>query len=349
MTKQAFIHELKTALAQVNPNVQEEILADINEHFIEGAAQGISEEDICRSLGQPGVIAAQVLEEAGATPPPPPANSQEAYQYRKGSDMDETFTGVENVRAKLATCNLTLLPATDGVCRVVVQGLTAREECEVRNENGLLTITVKHIRSFFGFNFGRNSNTEVTVYLPAQFGGDIKVDASAGNIFAKGISGNLNLDTSAGNVTVNEHWGNRVRIDTSAGHVELTLANKYTDYVNIDTSAGNVTVRGDEIGRLIVDTSAGKVDVDVMKLKGDAKLDTSAGSVTLRAREVGGNVTLDTSAGSIHAYLPADINCRIEARKPSVGSLENQLRGNPQSPFRLKADTSVGSIHLRAL
>ena len=349
MTKQAFIHDLKTALAQANPNIREDILADINEHFIEGIAQGMSEEDICRSLGQPGVIAAQVLEEAGTQPPPSQANSQEAYQYRKGKDMDETFPGVENIAAKLSTCNLSLLPAPDGLCRVVVQGLTTRETCEVQNENGQLVIIVKHIRTFFGFSFGRSSNTEVTVYVPAQFGGKIKVDASAGNIFAKGISGELNLDTSAGNVTVNEHRGNRVHIDTSAGNVDLTLANKYTEYIRIDTSAGNVNVQAEEVGALTVDTSAGGVDVNVTRLKGDTKLDTSAGSVTLRAREVDGNVTLDTSAGSIHAYLPVDVNCRIEAQKPSVGSLENELRGNPQSPYVLTADTSVGSIHLKAL
>jgi hypothetical protein len=71
--------------------------------------------------------------------------------------------------------------------------------------------------------------------------------------------------------------------------------------------------------------------------------------VTLTAQEVAGNITLDTSAGSIHVYLPVDVNCRIQADKPSIGSLHNELAGNPQSPYVLKADTSVGSIHLKAL
>jgi len=353
MTKQMFIHELKVALAQVDTNVRDEIVADISEHFTEGAAQGLSEEDICRALGQPGTIAEQVLAELGAqTPPPSPQQehqNQHDYRSRQGQDLDESFTGVSHITAKLEISNLHLLPSPNGEFRVVVRGLSNNESCAAENKNGNLMITVKRIkRWFFGFSFGK-SNIETTVYVPAQFAGEIKAASSAGNITATNTSGELNLDTSAGNVTIDGHSGNRVHVDTAAGNVKVRLANSYIEHVNIDTSAGNVDFEAQETGYLNIDTSAGGIDARVTKISGETKLDTSAGSVKLTAQEVAGNIKLDTSAGSIKVFLPADANCRIDARKPSVGSLHNEITGNPHSPYVLRADSSVGSIHLKAL
>jgi len=350
MTKQMFIHELKVALAQVDTNTRDEIIADISEHFSEGAAQGLSEADICRALGQPGTIAEQVLAELGAQSSQQTPSSSQAQQhtYRQGQDIDETFTGISNVTAKLETSNLHLRPSPNGNFRVTTKGISGNESCQVQNENGNLVITIKRVKKFFVFSFGK-SNIEATVYVPAQFAGEIKVDSNAGNITAADVSGELKLDTSAGNVTIDRHTGNRVHIDTAAGNVKVQMANSYVEHINIDTSAGNVDFEAQETGHLNIDTSAGNINARITKISGETKLDTSAGGVKLTATEVAGNIKLDTSAGSIKVFLPVDANCRIDARKPSVGSLHNEITGNPQSPYTLRADSSVGSIHLKAL
>ena len=364
MTKHMFIHELRAALAQVDPNAREEIIADINEHFTEGAAQGLSEEDICRALGQPGTIAAQVIEEMGAqTSPSPQAQAQQQqgqqqnhhqqqnrYEYRRGNDLDMTFTGINLVIAKLEVSNLNLVPSHDGMFRVITRGCTNRETCTVENEGGTLRVTLKRARRFFNFGFSFDKDkVEVTIYVPVQFEGEIKVDTSAGNITATDTCGDLDLDTSAGNVVVIGHRCNKAKIDTAAGNVTMRVANNFVSHVDIDTSAGNVDFEAAETGRLKIDTSAGSVNARITKISGDTTLDTSAGSVTLTASEVAGNIKMDTSAGSIRAFLPIDVNCRIEARKPSVGSLHNELAGNPNSPYVLRASSSVGSIQLRPL
>jgi len=66
MKKQQFIDELTRAIAQVDPQTKAEIMADIQEHFAEGASFGLTEEEICIKLGQPSQIAEQVLEEYNA-------------------------------------------------------------------------------------------------------------------------------------------------------------------------------------------------------------------------------------------------------------------------------------------
>ncbi|MCL2287102.1 MAG: DUF4097 family beta strand repeat-containing protein [Firmicutes bacterium] len=361
MTKHMFIHELRVALAQVDPNAREEIISDINEHFTEGAAQGLSEEDICRALGQPGTIAAQVIEEMGAKAAPPPQaqeqrgqqqnhQQQQQYEYRRGNDLDMTFTGVNLVIAKLDVSNLNLVPSHDGMFRVTTRGCTNKETCTVENEGGTLRVTLKRARRFFNFGFSFDKDrVEITIYVPVQFEGEIKVDTSAGSITATDTCGDLDLDTSAGNVVVIGHRCNKAKIDTAAGNVTMRVANNFVSHVDIDTSAGNVDFEATETGRLKIDTSAGSVNARITKISGDTVLDTSAGSVTLTASEVAGNIKLDTSAGSIRAFLPKDVNCRIDARKPSVGSLHNELTGNPGSPYVLRASSSVGSIQLRPL
>jgi len=351
MTKQMFIHELKVALAQVDTNVRDEIVADISEHFTEGAAQGLSEADICRALGQPGSIAEQVLAELGSqTPPKRKPEHPVTGAFTQGADIDESFTGITHVSAKLETSSIHLLPSPNDQFRVTIRGTSKNETCNVQNENGKLVITVKNTKRWFGFGFNIGKSTaETTVYVPAQFMGELKVDTSVGHISATNTSGELDLDTSVGHVTVDGHTCKRVKIDTSTGNVSVRMANKYIEYVHIDTSVGNVEFEANEVGQLTIDTSVGSVNAKVTKISGDTKLDTSAGSVKFAAQEVEGNIKLDTSAGSITVFLPIDVNCRIDAKKPFGGSLRNHLRGNPQSPYVLRADSSAGAIHLNAL
>jgi len=344
MTKQAFINELTNALAEANRNAREEILSDINEHFTEGLSQGLSEEEICRSLGQPGTIAAQVLEEMGSY-------SQEGrhLQTQYTGDIDQTFTGVNNVDIELDASTLNFLPSPTGEFRVTIKGNNT-EYCTLENVNGTLRVTQRVKRRLFVFSFGWNTKgDQTTVYIPAQFMGEIRAKASAGGITARDTSGQLDVKTSAGGITIENHRCNTIRAFSSAGGVTVRLAGEHIDTADIGTSAGGLTFEAGSVGPLRLNSSAGSVHAYVDRIGGDANISSSAGSVKLSAREVAGNIQLNSSAGSIKVSLPYDVNCRINVRKPSIGSLTNQLAGNPQSPYELRATSSVGSITLKPL
>jgi len=361
MTKQAFLSELKRELSQAQESLYEEILADINDHFAAGAAQGKTEEEICQSLGQPGAIAAQVLEEIGVTPPPPHTppvppmhgnnnNDFGSNNYNDYSNVDQVYDGVANIVIDQENSQLRFLPSQTEQVRVTIKNADSdySTHMEMKN-NGTLYVQLKLKRRFRAmFNWGNNNGNKVetTVYVPAQFMGKITANSSAGSIKASGISGNIDFDTSAGSITLEDHRGSDIRLDSSAGSIKAYLKNSVVENVDIDTSAGSVVVEAEETRRLKVDTSAGSVTVNVRKLGGDTKLDTSAGSIRLTAYEVEGNINLDSSAGSITANLPYDANCRIKAEKPSIGSLNNKLAGNPNSPYTLRASSNIGSINL---
>jgi len=65
MTRQAFMARLMEGLRGLPPTVQADIIADYNNHFVEGLAAGRSEEDVAASLGDPGRLARELRAEAG--------------------------------------------------------------------------------------------------------------------------------------------------------------------------------------------------------------------------------------------------------------------------------------------
>ena len=98
MKKQQFIQELTTALVTVDAQTRSEIIADINEHFVEGTGQGQSEEEICKNLGQPSQIAEQVLEEYKAFKSRESTTDFDNHDY---NHFDESLESILKSAAKI--------------------------------------------------------------------------------------------------------------------------------------------------------------------------------------------------------------------------------------------------------
>jgi len=404
MTKQQFIAELTSALAQVDPQTRGEIIADISEHFQEGINHGLSEEEICQKLGQPGQIASQVLEEYNQSSLQMFENTfKEAFgSASKGNqtndtsrirggyevNLDRTFTDVRHLDVNMQISNIKIIsiPQSDSV-RVTIQGQSRYNDFIVENNNGCLV--VKERQPFIKFEiFNFKTTLETTIYVPIGFTtGDITVKSGIGNIVVSGIAscdnlkpnssvGNVDLQgctaknvdakSSAGNIVFNEITADQIEIRASAGNIELQsctidrMAAKASagnielndcaiDHVAAKASAGNISVHAHDAGNMTLDSSAGEIRARVTRLTGETSLSSSAGSVRLEAREAHGNITASSSAGSVHIRLPKDVNCRIEVKKPSIGSVTNDLVGNPNSPYVLRASTSIGSVKLKAI
>jgi len=401
MKKHEFVSELTRALSSVDTQTRSEIIADINEHFAEGVSQGLTEEEICKNLGQPSQIAEQVLEEYRANPNDNWhqannfsssigdlvgnigemvtnivgdignhvgkntdfrifTNQNEFNNFEEFSDFSETsrvkggyeinidksFDNVKNLDINLSYCELIILPAKQGeTARVNIKGRSRYNNFYVENENGCLVINERYPKVRFEI-FRFNTKLKAFIYLPTGFDGHINVKSNAGNITVNDLCGNLDLNATAGNINIDNHKSENARIKTSAGNIKLTNCGILDIYAK--SSAGVVSVDAPGVGNLNLDSSAGQVSVRVGKLGGETRLASSAGAVCLEAHEVHGNITAKSSAGGIVMRLPKDVNLRIEARKPSIGSFYNDLTGNPHSPYVLTAVSSVGSIRLES-
>jgi len=279
----------------------------------------------------------------------PNTNTNSATRVRGGYeiDIDQSFTGITAMDIAFSIANVKLVAATQSNdTRVTIQGKSRHNTFDVENKNG--TLYIRQREPFFRFEiFGFKSTLEVTVYAPANFFGPIKVTSSVGNLSTSGINGDLKLNTSAGNISIDGHNASKAHLRSSAGKISLT--NCEISDINAKSSAGNVKFEGRATTNLTLSSSAGAVNVNADTLGGNTDLSSSAGSVYLKARDVHGNITASSSAGSVKICLPQDVNCRINVSKPSIGSLHNNLTGNPHSPYTLRASTSVGSISLEPL
>src|SRR6185437_8700175 len=65
MTRQAFLARLREGLRGLPPSMIDDIVADYETHFAEGAAAGRSEEDVAAALGDPGRLARELRAEHG--------------------------------------------------------------------------------------------------------------------------------------------------------------------------------------------------------------------------------------------------------------------------------------------
>ncbi|MCL2500686.1 MAG: DUF4097 family beta strand repeat-containing protein [Defluviitaleaceae bacterium] len=372
MKKQEFIGELRRELAPAPAHIREEILADISEHFTEGIARGMTEEEVCRNLGQPGTIAAQVLEEYGEAKHERRGDSGGFEQVLEGIgqtigqsfndftqqftgrghneeiEIDKTFARIRDINVKMRDAKIRFVPSDDGNCRVIIRGRSRYDKFTVADEDG--TLVVAENSPFFKFEiFGFKSTLVTTIYVPSQFPGSIKARSSVGNITAGDINGQLDFKTAAGNITVENHRGARIRINSAAGNTVYHSQSGRADEVEISTAAGNAKITARETGRLSLTSAAGNVNAEIGRLSGDTDISTAAGSVKIIAHEVAGNIDISTAAGSAKIYLPLNADIRIDAKKPVMGSITNELTGNPNSPYVLRASSSVGSIKIKAI
>ena len=353
MTKQMFIHELKVALAGVIDNVRDEIIADISEHFIEGAAQGISEEEICRSLGQPSSIAAQVLEEMGAqvrqSAPPP----QHDYSRHTG-EFDQSFAGISTVEIDLRQSTLALAPSPNGEFRVVAGGGKFEyDRFRAENHNGRLFVTYEGekrtgIAMFSWGNMNGKNDVKTTVYVPAQFMGEIKVRTAAGGVSAQGISGKFNWKTAAGSIKIEDCIFPSAVLESAAGSVKVRAVGQTIEDLQISSSAGSVSLEAHETHNLCLSTAAGKATANVAKLVGTTKISTAAGGVALTTHEILGKTTISSAVGSVSVNMPQDIDCRISYNCSGKSRIKG-IQGNNASENELKISISMGSITVNPL
>lgn len=124
MTKKQFMARLERALSPLSAEVRKEILADYEEHFAQGLREGLSEDEICRRLGDPETIAADYIPEEARTgskqaqsgarpaPEPPPAP--------KAGRQWSFFAGLLTALALAALNLLVMIPVFAALFSVVL-------------------------------------------------------------------------------------------------------------------------------------------------------------------------------------------------------------------------------------
>jgi len=131
-------------------------------------------------------------------------------------------------------------------------------------------------------------------------------------------AGDFDIDTSYGDVEIGDFKLATMKLNSSAGNIELGSAKN----VSAELSAGNFEL-GSCYGRVRIDNSMGNVEIDHLDITEDSTIDLSMGNVAIR------------NVGDV----------RVDANTDMGESSVNG--GNPKSDVTLKIDNSMGNITVR--
>ena len=368
MTKQAFIQELTAALAPIDAQARAEIIADINEHFTEGAARGQTEEEICRNLGQPGQIAEQVLEEYNTY------KSQNGTNYTGGigdaissalesAGIDDIVSSALQAAANATRAAGNVLANMDNfkehAPQVVVWGNDSTPwESNVDNAakvRGGYELSID--KTFTGVSAIEIDLSLANVQLlSAPQSSDVRV-----TVKGKSRSNNFGLENKNGTLFIRKKeptfsfsifgfkstlevkiyvpssFNGKINADIGAGHITAT---DIGGSMYFNTGAGNVIFKGSAAENIKVNTGTGKVLVECQKA-GKIRVDSGAGPIDIHTKKIMDDIKLTSGAGGI-SVESHEVNGNITA---SSGAGNIKMRLPQYVNCRIKAQKpGIGSL-----
>ena len=200
----------------------------------------------------------------------------------------------------------------------VKAALNGNGELSLRKQGDKIEVEVKQ-KWYQFFNF--NGESDVTVYLPADFNQNLKLEVGSGNVELKGAS----------SLVLNE-----VDIEMSSGDVELS--NLQTKSFKHDGSSGRLIIDQLSTEKGSFDISSG--DVILTNYSGPLKGEMSSGEMKVQMEQLSGDVSFDLSSGDVELDLPDDANFTLDTEASS---------GDISTTFTLKdqmiTNNKISGVH----
>lgn len=200
----------------------------------------------------------------------------------------------------------------------VKAALNGNGELSLRKQGDKIEVVVKQ-KWYQFFNF--NGESDVTVYLPADFNQNLKLEVGSGNVELKGAS----------SLVLNE-----VDIEMSSGDVELS--NLQTKSFKHDGSSGRLIIDQLSTEKGSFDISSG--DVILTNYSGPLKGEMSSGEMKVQMEQLSGDVSFDLSSGDVELDLPDDANFTLDTEASS---------GDISTTFTLKdqmiTNNKISGVH----
>jgi len=367
MTKQKFFEELTNALMPVDPSIRAELLADINEHFTEGASFGLSEEEICEKLGQPSQIAEQVLEEYAAN------KGQNSYWRDAKGESDGIKDAVGNLMSSIgdiiesATGNVKIYNMQEEVSRSFEDAMqsakdaTSRIQRDVERNMKDYTSRVKggyevNIDETFSGVTGMDINLgSCNVQVVPHQGPDTRLvinGTSKYNYFVRMVQNGCLIIAEKHPIVRFELFSFNPALNATIyvpagfnGVINSSLSSGNTSIkdirgnLNLKASSGNIYIDGHTGGTANIRTSSGRIDINNSTI-GIISGTSSSGGVNLEAHETG-VLKLTCSSGNMNVKAEKiGGDTQLTASSGNLRLVAREISGN------ITARTSSGTTHV---
>ncbi len=192
----------------------------------------------------------------------------------------------------------------------------------------------QHTLNIFGFtiNLGAKEKAPVytglvmVVYLPDDFGGEISLKTTNGDIKAGGLSidENLTLETNNGIIELSDSDAYSISALTSSGRIAFDRLSAID--IEVETSDAGITLTDLTIKRLTANTSNGPIDFSGL---------------------LGEKFEFTTSDGNISGSIDSQESLFSIITEADGGSCSPKSNENDRAQYQLTAKTSDGDINIR--
>lgn len=182
-----------------------------------------------------------------------------------------------------AECDIRVLPAEDGVCKIMCKesdGVTYR----IETEDGKLTIERLDHRRWYERIGVCWTDMEIVLYLP---------EGEYGAFQAQSVGGNIDIGERLGFGTV--------EIQSTSGNIAAEGATM-RDSLILDTVSGNIQLSGVRCGCLALNTTSGETNLQNVIAEAEIRIESVSGDMRLDACD-GASLRLKSGSGGVFGTL----------------------------------------------
>ena len=237
------------------------------------------------------------------------------------------------------TADIDLLPAEDGVCKVIAY-CNVNSSFSASVKDSVLSIDCSKSNSLTDhITLFSLENSKLTVYLPLDTELSLKITEDTGDITISEYLSfeNIDIKTSTGNIENHASASGETSIKVSTG--DITLKDISTGKISLSATTGkinisNVTCSGD----VKVKVNSGDSNISVLTCK-TFPTDGSTGDITLKNTIAEETCSITRSTGDV-------ILKQSDASEFTIKTSTGDIYGTILSNKIFKADTDSGSVNV---
>ncbi len=218
----------------------------------------------------------------------------------KTFEVKEAFS---DVRVEDAQCNVRILRAADGKCRVVCpEKQDGSIYHTVTVSNGELSVQCHDERKWYqyiGVSFGI---PDLEVYLPENEYEQLSACSTAGDIRVEdGFTfAGASLESISGRIRMRSEVKKELQAETASG--DITIENASPQTLAVKTSSGRVALSHIRSGEVTVRSTAGEMELTDVIAEKNLYAKSISGGVALDGCD-GGTIRIETTSGSVKGTL----------------------------------------------
>jgi len=213
----------------------------------------------------------------------------------KEYEMSGKLSGID---VTLTTSDVEILPATDGVTKVLCRE-DQKEPHEVLVEDGVLKIGAEAKPWYQRIHlFSWGGERKVTIYLAETEMKALSVTTDTGDVFASGELSfeNATLKTDTGEIEIASSVAGALNIKVSTG--DVSVLSKTLGSLDVTATTGDVSLSGVSSDEIKIQTTTGEIEAHSVSCR-TFSATSSTGEHEYERLIVGETLTLEASTGDI--------------------------------------------------